>query len=427
MALPESLQRDALKQYPELAHINPHQMNMLLGYAYRRGYSNGIIDSLGTNPTFEETIKAYDLQNLIRIHYDKNQKLMSIKYNLYADSFDSYNRSPEALSWNLPYMKQFRGIVVDTQTYEVIARPYPKFFNLNENELAKWPTNYKRLEALEKLDGSLFIYTNHPKHGEIFASSGSTDGGYSEYFKQYIESHLSQKQRDALRQFGKSKTLLFEFTGPLNKVVIDYPNQNMTLHGAINTATGEEYSYTVLKVISEETGIDLIKRYQLDTQEDVLNWMKANDNNPNVEGLVLLFTHTDGSITRLKLKASQYTEVHYELSKLKGLFRDYQCTILTHRAKELIGQMFIDESLDDFIASITVETQKNVIIGYINTIKSTLAKFHEFKELHGEPTKENKRSVYTTTTMTDESRLFASNWAHKSSDKDFIEDWIYYN
>lgn len=420
MALPESLQRDVLAQYPELAELKPEQVNLILGYAYRRGKNDGAALMLGDNPTLGEVIKAYDIQKTIRISQNIERRIMSIKYNLLSDSFDAYNKAPEALSWNLPYMKDFRGLVVNMDTFEILARPYSKFFNLNENALAAWPESYEKVEVLEKLDGSLVIYSNPSSHGEIFASSGSTNGEHATRFKEWFDKNLKNYQRKILREYGQTWTLNFEYTSPENRIVVAYDEEQMTLHGARDTKTGEDVSFEFLAKMAEEIGVPLVKKYALETQADINQWLSDN-RTADLEGLVLMFTYADGSVTRLKVKTEQYREVHFELSKMGALFRDIDNTLLTNAARLKIVQAFNEGDLDDFVAGIPIG--RDAILAYIERMQSTLEAYHDYKARMGDRASADMRAVYANNDLEQEEILMRSMWANNREDAEFLEEW----
>lgn len=420
MSLPEALQRDVLAQYPELSELKPEHVNLILGYAYRRGKNDGAALMLGDNPTLGEVIKAYDIQKTIRISRNIERRIMSIKYNLLSDSFDAYNKAPEALSWNLPYMKDFRGLVVNMDTFEILARPYSKFFNLNENALATWPKSYEKVEVLEKLDGSLVIYSNPSSHGEIFASSGSTNGEHATRFKEWFDNNLEKYQRKILREYGQTWTLNFEYTSPENRIVVAYDEEQMTLHGARDTKTGEDVSFEFLTKMAQEIGVPLVKKYPLKTQSDINKWLLDN-READLEGLVLMFTYADGSVNRLKVKTEQYREIHFELSKMGALFRDIDHTILTNTARLKIVQAFNEGDLDDFVAGITIG--HDAILAYIERMQSTLEAYHDYKDHMGDRASADMRVIYANTDLDQEEILMRSMWANNREDAEFLEEW----
>ncbi len=64
--------------------------------------------------------------------------------------------------WN-PITLMCRGLVVDVN-FNVVARPFSKFFNLEEHTKAEIPTDLE-FEAFEKMDGSLGILFFYDEEG----------------------------------------------------------------------------------------------------------------------------------------------------------------------------------------------------------------------------------------------------------------------
>ena len=115
-----------------------------------------LIDYAKTNP---KLIKIYSMGKLLKLNYTTHCMYKGV--------------------WN-EYTTFSRGIIIDSDTYELIANPFPKFFNefeyKNKNiripyELPYWIT--------EKLDGVLIIPFNY-KNKLYFSSRGSFNNEYIE-------------------------------------------------------------------------------------------------------------------------------------------------------------------------------------------------------------------------------------------------------
>ena len=120
-----------------------------------------------------------------------------------------------------------RGLIVDND-WNIIARPFTKFFNLGELTEA---LPYKKFNVYEKLDGSLGILywiNNIP----FIATRGSFE---SEQAIKGTEM-LFKYQLDIL---DKNYTYLFEIIYPDNKIVVDYgTEEKLVLLAKIHTETG---------------------------------------------------------------------------------------------------------------------------------------------------------------------------------------------
>jgi RNA ligase len=191
-----------------------------------------------------------------------------------------------------------RGLVTSDRTGEVLARPFRKFFNLEESHLYT-PTD--KFEVYEKVDGSLIIAFY--LWGEwVVASSGS-----------FISEHAQVGKR-LLDEFDTSSlnietTYLFELTAPFNRVVVDYgTDEKLTLLGAIHTETGIEFTYPSLQTVAQKLGCPIVQKFEGITDYTSLKGMVGN----NEEGYVVRFSNGE----RIKVKGEEYVRLHTLLSYL---------------------------------------------------------------------------------------------------------------
>ncbi|NCE76978.1 hypothetical protein D1157_18865, partial [Anaerotruncus sp. X29] len=237
---------------------------------------------------------------------------------------------------------------------------------------------------------------------------------------EWFDENLEKYQRKILQEYGQTWTLNFEYTSPENRIVVAYDEEQMTLHGARDTKTGEDVSFEFLAKMAEEIGVPLVKKYALETQADINKWLSDN-READLEGLVLMFTHADDAVTRLKVKTEQYREVHFELSKMGALFRDIDKTILTNAARLKIVQAFNDGDLDDFVAGIPIG--RDAILAYIERMQSTLEAYHDYKARMGDRASADMRAVYANNDLEQEEILMRSMWANNREDAEFLEEW----
>ena len=190
---------------------------------------------------------------------------------------------------------QCRGLVTDDNG-NVVARPFEKFFNIEED--MHIPTS--EFEVYEKMDGSLGILFNY--EGEwVFATRGS------------FTSEQSIKGFEMLKRYNYTKlhegyTYLFEIIYNENRIVVKYPFEDLILLGMINTETGYEvdlYGEGVdvrLTNLIHNIGFKVVKKY--DGIEDYTKLKSLIDN--NAEGFVVRFSNGD----RMKIKGEEYIRLH---------------------------------------------------------------------------------------------------------------------
>jgi RNA ligase len=193
-----------------------------------------------------------------------------------------------------------RGLVTD-DSGEIIARPFPKFFNYEEvidKNVIPWDSEYVYVQ--EKMDGSLGILFNY--NGEwLLATRGSFTSDQS------VKGLHILKSKFDLKRFIPNVTYLCEIIYPENRIVVDYGEEMITFLGA--TTPERELNWGTTKTLFRTSGIayedvvwtsmdplteDLFKRYQ-------------NLNESGKEGFVIRF-YPSGY--RVKIKFEEYVRLH---------------------------------------------------------------------------------------------------------------------
>ena len=187
-----------------------------------------------------------------------------------------------------------RGLVTDGSG-RVVARPFSKFFNIEEGK----HTPTQEFEVFEKMDGSLgivFVY-----HGQVvYATRGSFASDQAKWMAdwggKYNFSHI----------IVEGYTYLFEIIYPQNMIVVNYGGESrLVLLGVIKTDTGEETTWDDLSAFE---GWDLVKRYDGISDYTTLKGMVKN----NQEGFVVRFSNGD----RVKIKGEEYLRLHRIMTNL---------------------------------------------------------------------------------------------------------------
>lgn len=179
-----------------------------------------------------------------------------------------------------------RGLVTD-EVGNVIAKPFNKFFNMDEGK----HTPTEDFEVFEKMDGSLGIMFKY--NGEmICATRGSFTSEQSKWMTNYAVEHHYQ---DIIVE---GYTYLFEIIYPENRIVVDYEGQHgLVLLSIIKTDTGEEVPYDELF-----DGFVVVKKY-----DGIRDYSELKDKiEHNAEGFVVRFSNGD----RMKVKGEEYLRLH---------------------------------------------------------------------------------------------------------------------
>jgi len=190
---------------------------------------------------------------------------------------------------------QTRGLVTDANG-SVVARPFRKFFNMEEGKHTATPD----FDVYDKMDGSLGILFNY--EGEwIMATRGSFTSD------QAVKGFEMLKNYD-YEKLHKGYTYLFEIIYDENRIVVKYPFEDLVLLGMIETKTGYEvdlYGEGVdvrLKNLITNLGLKVVKKYDGIKDFSVLKGMIGD----NEEGFVVRFSNGD----RMKVKGEEYLRLH---------------------------------------------------------------------------------------------------------------------
>lgn len=188
-----------------------------------------------------------------------------------------------------------RGLVTDNDG-KIAARPFKKFFNMEENK----HTPTEEFDVYEKMDGSLGILFNY--QGEwVMATRGSFTS------EQSIKGFEMLKNYD-YEKLHKGYTYLFEIIYDSNRIVVRYDYEDLILLGMIETKTGyevdlyEEGNDVRLNNLINNLGFKVIKKYPSVTDYTVLKNFIAD----NREGYVIKFSNGD----RIKIKGEEYLRLH---------------------------------------------------------------------------------------------------------------------
>jgi RNA ligase len=211
-----------------------------------------------------------------------------------------------------------RGIIYRTDTEEIIARPFEKFFNLrtmgmpstdpetwcgNDGECGEESFYLTQPEVWEKMDG--FLATLYEWEGKQYiASKGSFDSPHAKWATAWLNS--------TAYEWLEGYTPVFEGISPNFRIVVNYENyEGLVLLALINNETGEEAPAPILESYAYRNGLKTPKRFYM-SWEDAAE--ASNDETKNFEGYVLVWRRPGTAPFRLKVKYADYLRLHRMIS-----------------------------------------------------------------------------------------------------------------
>lgn len=192
------------------------------------------------------------------------------------------------------YTMMTRGLITDWEG-NVIARPFPKFFNLGESEATMFKNLPKEWPIItDKLDGSLGIL--YEEYGEInIATRGSFDSKQAIWATKWIQ------DRYVKGSFLEGYTYLFEIIYPDNRIVVDYKEKKeLMLLAVIENKTGKELHHIEQ---AQKLKINYCKIYGGSVRQVIESLPKLDCNQ---EGYVAKYSNG----LRVKFKGDEYKKIH---------------------------------------------------------------------------------------------------------------------
>lgn len=198
-------------------------------------------------------------------------------------------------TWNYLTLNS-RGIILNRKTGEVVAQPFPKFFNMDQIEDTQernlpWSDGFR---IFKKYDGWLgILYRDDGQHRIATRGSFKSVGAVwaTEFLKKYDLTYLPDEV-----------TLLFELICPATKIVVDYGDrEDLVLLAAYNRHTGEEYDWQHVEDWSDQFGFTLTESYDQQCLEHCREQIKSVPGD-ELEGFVIRFNNG----LRVKIKSEDY-------------------------------------------------------------------------------------------------------------------------
>ena len=231
-----------------------------------------------------------------------------------------------------------------------------KFFNVNETEITQAHDikDYEVINVSNKLDGSMITFIELPD-GEIVAKTKNAFDAdqATRAMKMFTDDEVLKAF--IREQFGKGHCVFFEYTSPLNRIVIKYSVSSLSLIKIRDGLTGEYlFSESVpegLKMAENET-------FEFTSLDDL---MKTYETLEDKEGSVITFRKPDGDQLLVKVKTADYFAKHHIMTEFI-----YQ--------ENVIVEMILNETIDDMLSLIEDEEVRERINGLIKIVQT---KFRE--------------------------------------------------
>ena len=231
-----------------------------------------------------------------------------------------------------------------------------KFFNVNETEITQAHDikDYEVINVSNKLDGSLITFIELP-NGEIVAKTKNAFEADQATRAMKIFSDDDMLKSFIREQLDKGHNVFFEYTSPLNRIVIKYSVSSLSLIKIRDGLTGE---YLFNESVPEGLKMAENETFGFTSLSDL---MKTYETLEDKEGSVITFRKPDGEQLLVKVKTADYFAKHHLMTEFI-----YQ--------ENVIVEMILNETIDDMLSLIEDEEVRERINGLI---KIAQTKFRE--------------------------------------------------
>jgi len=281
-------------------------------------------------------------------------------------------------NWHTIYS---RGLILDSKTGDVLARPLSKFFNLSEDESTMLRNLPKEPYIItEKIDGSLGISFWHNNKLRI-ATRGSFE---SEQAKEAVKILYSGKYdiKSMEESLDRTITMCLEILYPENRIVVNYKGRReLVLIAAFDRHTWEELPRNSVEAMARRYGFSYVKAIDM-TIEEAIEMQKTLP--PDQEGFVVHWPHNG---LRVKIKGQEYSRRHKLLSQLSPI------SVWEVMKDGSVPETYKKEFPDDILS--TVLEIENKLIAKYKVIKTEIEEEMSRVpyKISGREDKENRKNV----------------------------------
>lgn len=225
-----------------------------------------------------------------------------------------------------PVVRECRGLVLEKETWKLVARSFPRFFNWGEVEDELRVFNWDDCHIQAKEDGSLGILYNYKGEWRF-----NTRGSFADSNIQFQDFTWTQLFCDAigvrnLEELGDNlalsprNTYVFELVSPFNQIVRQYPEPAvylLTMFRGKEELSLEEVDYIAAVMCRNRLNVWRPEVWEFTHIKEVEQHVYSiSENDQTFEGVVL----RDNENRRWKIKSGTYVSLHRMRGEGDNLF-----------------------------------------------------------------------------------------------------------
>ncbi len=279
-----------------------------------------------------------DIYNGLLALTDEHEAFFYADFELHGGAYRVFNyRLGTYSQWLIPYALECRGVTFHIASERIVSRPFEKFFNLNENPFTMDLDLSTVTQVWDKMDGSLIstmsiIGDDGPviwlkSKGSLFSEQAMAAN------KLIWTDEYKELYQFCVGHVAAGNTVIMEYTGPTNRIVISY----------------DEHALTVLGIRENDTG----NYVALEGDADALHFVKNRvDGITNPEDFVMGVADMEGiegyvvqlaSGLRFKIKTEWYRKLHFIKDSINSQRRLFEAVV--YETSDDVKAAFFDDPI----------------------------------------------------------------------------------
>lgn len=285
------------------------------------------------------------IQDFLRLHeglsgLDSLKEKYGISFSTQYDDIVvlNYSQTDSQAHKHDPIVKECRGLILEKNSWNVVARSFDRFFNYGECPEAS-KHDIAKAKVQEKLDGSLITaYWRYDRWNFATRRMAFAEGtnAFNVSFRQVIDKAFDvNKLNECVKE---DWCVVFELTSPETRVVKRYSDYRLNLIGCRNRITQEELLSLQLDKMAESLNVPRPKSYSMFSFEDVVK--NAKELPELDEGYVCVWdgeNQENGSFYRLKIKNPAYLAVAHMRDNGEHSEKRVICLVMMNEQEEYLS------------------------------------------------------------------------------------------
>lgn len=208
-----------------------------------------------------------------------------------------------------PIVRECRGLVLHTDTHEVVARAFDRFFNWGEVADEMGDFDFSDFTCTSKEDGSLILI--YFFDGEWRVNTRGTFGDGPLPHQEFTWAEAVRKTGVDVGGFdglaGRAWTYVCELCSPWNKVVRRYEKPTLYLLAVLENRSGAGLGQGKADQMADLFGMARPATYDFTGVDDIQKFLEGQEeSDPTFEGVVMRDKHG----RRWKIKSATYFALH---------------------------------------------------------------------------------------------------------------------